>query len=152
MSDSSILLVEDSADDVFFMQRAWRNAGIAHSLNVVTDGQQALNYISGAGEFSDRSKFPLPAIILLDLKLPLVLGMDVLRWVKNQPALKSIVVIVLTSSTEQAEVDRAYRLGANSYLVKPPQTRDLADLVNDFKRYWLAQAKLPSSRESHAVV
>src|SRR4051812_33398951 len=89
-------------------------------LQIVTDGQRALDYLSGAGEFSDRQKFPLPFIVFLDLKLPYIHGFEVLAWMRLHPELNRLVVVVLTSSPEEKDHERAYSLGARSYLVKPP--------------------------------
>jgi CheY-like chemotaxis protein len=134
---SAILLVEDNEDDIFLMKRALKNAGIINALHVVEDGQQAIDYLSGAGEYSDRGAHPLPALVFLDLKLPIKRGLEVLAWIKDQPELETLVVIVLTSSNEPPDVKEAYRLGANSYIVKPPTASQLLDLAKAFKWYWL---------------
>lgn len=132
-----ILLVEDNEDDVFLMRRALKSAGIVNALQVVEDGQQAIDYLSGTGEYADRGKFPLPAIVFLDLKLPIKGGFDVLEWVRKQNDLEALVVVVLTSSNEPSDLKNAYRLGANSYVVKPPTSTQLLDLAKAFKWYWL---------------
>jgi CheY-like chemotaxis protein len=119
------------------MKRALKGARVANPLHVVEDGQDAVDYLAGAGKFSDRSRYPLPAIVFLDLKLPLVSGYDVLAWVRRQKELESVVVIVLTSSNEANDLQRCYSLGANSYLVKPPTPEQLEDLAKAFKWYWL---------------
>lgn len=136
-TSGTILLVEDNEDDVFLMKRALQTAGIVNPLHVVEDGQQALDYLSGKGIFADRLSHPLPAVIFLDLKLPLLLGLDVLSWIRSQPELASTVVVVLTSSNEPSDLKEAYRLGANSYVVKPPTADQLLDLAKAFKWYWL---------------
>ena len=143
MSDvfgTSILLVEDNEDDVFVMKRALKLAQITNPLQIATDGQMAVDYLSGAGEFADREKYPLPFIVFLDLKLPYVHGFEVLAWMRRQPQLDSIVVIVLTSSAEERDHQRAYYLGARSYLVKPPTPDAIKDVFNSLKNYWLAKA------------
>ena len=132
-----VLLVEDDEDDVFFMQRAFKSAKILNPLNVATDGAKAIDYLSGAGMYADRSAWPIPGLILLDLKLPLVLGLDVLKWIRSIPEFKSIIIVVLTSSKEDADVEKAYRLGANSYLVKPPDSDKLQEMVVRIKEYWM---------------
>lgn len=137
---STILLVEDNEDDVFAMKRALAHGRIMNPLQVVTDGQQALDYLSGAGEYADRKCFPLPFIVFLDLKLPYVHGFEVLTWMRQQPALSSIVVVVLTSSAEHKDQDRAYTLGARSYLVKPPTPEGLIDILDSLESYWLSKA------------
>ncbi|MDB6055858.1 MAG: putative response regulator, CheY [Verrucomicrobiales bacterium] len=137
ITNAVILLVEDNEDDIFLMRRALKSAGIINQLSVVEDGQQAVDYLSGINAFTDRQLHPLPAVVFLDLKLPLKMGMDVLKWIKQQPHLKSLVVVVLTSSNESIDVKEAYRLGANSYVIKPPTPEQLLDLAKAFKWYWL---------------
>src|SRR5689334_15264869 len=133
----AILLVEDSEDDVFLMQRALKGAGITNPLYVVEDGQEAIEYLSGIGKYSDRDENPIPAIVFLDLKLPIKGGFDVLQWIRDNPELKSLVVVVLTSSNEPSDLKRAYGLGANSYVVKPPTATQLLELAKAFKWFWL---------------
>jgi CheY-like chemotaxis protein len=133
----AILLVEDNEDDVFLMKRALKSAGIMNPLYVVDDGQQAVDYLSGSGAYADRATFPMPAIVFLDLKLPLKNGLDVLQWIRRNPEHEGLVVLVLTSSNEPTDLKRAYALGANSYLVKPPTAEQLIDLAKAFKWYWL---------------
>lgn len=133
----TILLVEDNEDDVFAMKRALRHAHITNPLQVVTDGQQALDYLSGTGMYTDRTRFPLPFLVFLDLKLPYVQGFEILSWLREQPALQSIVVVVLTSSAEFRDQDKSYALGARTYLVKPPTPQSLAAVVSSLDSYWL---------------
>jgi CheY-like chemotaxis protein len=134
--ERTILLVEDNEDDIFFMQRAFKQVGITNPIRVVEDGQAALDYLEGKGQFTDRDKFPFPYLILLDLKLPKVMGLDVLKRIRTNPALPSFLVVVLTSSSEQSDVQRAYRLGANSYLIKPANAERLVNLVKCLGEYW----------------
>lgn len=136
-TSGAILLVEDNEDDVFLMQRALKGAGIINKLYVAEDGRQAVDYLSGNGEYSDRAVHPLPSVVFLDLKLPMMRGHDVLAWIRQQPQLKDLVVVVLTSSSEPTDLKEAYRLGANSYVVKPPTADQLLDLAKAFKWYWL---------------
>lgn len=144
MSSYCILQVEDDPNDVFFMERAFKAAGITHPLRVVRDGQAAIDYLSGAGEFSDRAQWPLPCLILLDLKLPLRDGFEVLAWIRQQPQLQLIPVIVLTSSAREADVDQACLLGANSFLVKPSDLKERAELARALNEYWLRHNRMPS--------
>jgi len=130
-------LVEDNEDDVFLMKRALKAAAISNALQVVEDGQQAVDYLSGEGAFADRDAHPIPAIVFLDLKLPLKGGLEVLDWIRSQEALEGVVVVVLTSSSEPSDLRRAYALGANSYVVKPPSAQQLVEMAKAFKWYWL---------------
>jgi CheY-like chemotaxis protein len=139
-----VLLVEDDPDDVFFLQRAFDKAGRGADLRVVRDGDEALAYLSGTGAFADRSLFPLPSLILLDLKLPRKSGFEVLEWCRRKSGLSRIPVVVLTSSQSQADVARAYDLGANSYLVKPLDTAAQAEMVRSVCEFW-AGFNRPSS-------
>jgi len=137
----TILLVEDDEDDVFAMRRALKLAHVSNHLEVVADGQQALDYLSGTGGYSDRANHPLPFIIFLDLKLPYLDGFEILSWIRQQPALESIAVVVLTGSAEIRDKDRAYALGARSYLTKPPATDVLHEVFDSLKSYWVSKGR-----------
>ena len=137
-----VLLVEDNEDDIFFMQRAFRLSGIENALMVAQDGQQALDYLKAKGAFADRSRFPLPCIVLLDLQLPLVKGLDVLKWMRSKHEFQTLLVVIVTSSREARDIDSAYRLGANSFLVKPPDEPGLREMVDGIKLYWLTLNQL----------
>jgi len=135
--DRTILLVEDDENDVFFFQRGAKLAGLINPLQVAQNGRQAIHYLGGTGEYSDRAQFPLPCLVLLDLKLPHVMVLDVLKWIRNQPELKTVIVVVFTSSKLPPDISKAYFLGANSYLVKPSSPAELPELVRMIKSYWL---------------
>ena len=137
-----ILLVEDEEGDVFFMQLAMKNAGVPNPIQVASDGQQAIDYFQGARKFSNREEFPLPCLVLLDLKLPRVMGLDVLKWIRQQPEV-STTVVILTSSREEADIATAYRLGANGYLVKPAEVSQLTDMAKSIKDFWLTHNTPP---------
>jgi CheY-like chemotaxis protein len=126
---ATLLLVEDNEDDIFMMRRAMRIGQVANPLQVVTDGQCALDYLSGSGEYGDRDRYPLPAVVFLDLKLPYVDGFEILSWLGGQPSLSSIIVVVLTSSAEVRDRQKAEALGAKSYLVKPPSAESVNDVL-----------------------
>ena len=128
-STDTILLVEDNEDDVFVMRRALQKAQITNPLQVANDGQEAIDYLAGNGQFVDRALFPLPAITFLDLKLPYFTGFEVLEWIRQQPALPPLNIIILSSSNEQRDVARARELGAQSYLVKPPTPDRLKEIL-----------------------
>jgi CheY-like chemotaxis protein len=142
MTDT-ILLIEDSEDDVFFMERALKLAGGKTSLKVAKDGQMAVDYLGGAREYADRKEYPLPSLVLLDLKLPKVPGLEVLRWIRSKPELQTMPVIILTSSGERADLERGYRLGANSFMVKPSEADDLLGLAKCLSDYWFKYNVLP---------
>src|SRR5262249_50156824 len=123
--DEIILLVEDDEDDQFFMKVALDKAGIRDPLQIANDGREAISYLAGDGAFSDRTLFPLPTIIFLDLKMPYVNGFGVLEWLRTRGnEFSSTPVVVLTSSPEERDQTHAYELGARSYLLKPP-TREM---------------------------
>src|SRR5215475_4834342 len=139
MSKLPILLVEDNENDILFLNMALEQAGVTNPVHVAKDGQEAIAYLSGTGQHSDRVKFPLPYLLLLDLKLPQVMGLDVLKWLRHRPEFDSTVVVVLTSSADPADVDAAYRLRANAYLVKPSGLANLQVLAQAIKDFWLLQ-------------
>lgn len=138
ITTNSVLLVEDDPNDVFFFRRAMNKAGINNRVQVARDGQEAIDYLNGANGFADRAAFPLPDLILLDLKLPFVMGLDVLKWIRQQSDLPAIVVI-LSSSQESPDIAAAYRLGANGYLVKPADLSQLDATVRAINDYWFKQ-------------
>ena len=143
MSIHPILLVEDLEADAFLLQYAFRSAEITTPLQIVTDGQMAIDYLVGAGKFSDRAQFPLPALVLLDLKLPYVMGMEVLAWIRQQPTLKRLIVIILSASVNEGDIAQAYELGVNAFLVKPSDLDTLTDMCKALKHFWLTHNKSP---------
>ena len=138
MSRATILHVEDDSNDALLFQHACRRAGMDVNLQVVADGEQALSYLKGADQFNNREAHPFPNLVVLDLKLPRVNGFDVLAWMRNENELRRLPVIVLTSSSHQSDVERAYDLGANSFLVKPLAVEALIDLAKGINQYWLS--------------
>jgi CheY-like chemotaxis protein len=132
-----ILLIEDNRMDVELTLNAFKEARIANTIQVARNGQEGLDYLFGRGEFADRQKYPLPYLILLDLKMPRVDGFEVLRQVKAAPILKRIPVIILTSSKEEGDRALSYDTGANSYLVKPVSFEGFAEVVRQINGYWL---------------
>ena len=141
---STILLVEDSPDDVFFMKRALKVAGATQQLQVAEDGEMALDYLAGRGAFANRAEYPMPGLVLLDLRLPRVPGFDVLKWIRQNAGLQCLPIIVLTSSKEDRDMQRAYALGANSFLVKPSDSNALAAMVKSMIEYWTGFNATPS--------
>ena len=118
---SVFLLVEDDENDAFFMERAFQDAGLKNPLRIVTNGDQAIDYLSGTGDFADRNRYPLPDMVFLDLKMPGRDGFDVLAWMRREKNVQ-VPVAILTSSPEEIDRKRARELGADCYLLKPPTT------------------------------
>src|SRR5580765_1358416 len=147
LNDRIILLADDDPNDVLLIQRAFQKAGLSNALRTVDDGDAAIKYLSGKGVYADRDKYPLPFLLLLDLKMPGTDGFEVLEWLRNEPQLKRLLVVVLTSSNLQADVDRAYELGANSYLVKPVEFEEMVNLIQRFEAYWTEINRTPSVSE-----
>lgn len=138
MNDAAtILLVEDNPDDAELIAYAFDKVGVLNPLVRLADGDAAVDYLGGTGTYSDRLHHPLPALILLDLKLPKRSGFEVLAFVRAQKTTHNTIVVVLTSSNQQADVDRVYDLGANSYLIKPVSRDRLIELVRSLDAYWL---------------
>jgi CheY-like chemotaxis protein len=131
-----IMLVEGTTDDVLLTRRAIKKAGMQASLAVVGDGDAAVSYLQGDGAYANRQAFPVPALILLDLKLPRRSGLEVLQWMRSRPALAMIPVVVLTSSAEDADIRQAYELGTNSYLQKPLAFNELVRMLGALDLYW----------------
>ncbi len=137
------LLVEDDEDQITLIHRAFQKANILNPLQVARSGQEAMVYLEGAGPFTNRDEFPLPKLILLDLKMPGISGFDVLRWLRQHPELRAIRVVVLTASSEIKDVNLAYQLGANSFLVKPVDFDDFVRLTQAIQGYWIWLSKAP---------
>jgi CheY-like chemotaxis protein len=140
----SILLAEDDENDVFFVERAFKQAQINNPLNRVCDGEDAIAYLKGDGIYAQREKYPLPYLLLADLKMPRKNGFEVIQWVRQQTGLRRLPIVVLTSSREGPDIDRAYELGANTYLVKPVKFEGLLDLMKGLNLYWQILAEKPT--------
>jgi CheY-like chemotaxis protein len=134
---SSILLAEDDDNDVFFLKRAFKDAGIENPLYVARDGQEAIDCLGGAGKFSDRTQYPVPTLLICDLKMPRRTGMEVLEWKRVQQVIHCVPTIVLSSSAHRHDIERAYRLGANAFVVKPPSMEARLNLARVIKTFWL---------------
>lgn len=148
MSDQLvILLVEDSEEDILLMRRALLVANIVNPLQVVRSGEEALDYLSGTGRYTNRAEFPLPGIVLLDLKMPGTDGFEVLSWIRRSPDLGGLLVIVLTSSNHMDHVTRAYEIGANSFLVKPVIFEQFVSATMALN-YWLGLDRSADESES----
>lgn len=139
----AILVADDSAEDAFILRRAFEKAGTQVPLMFVKDGQELIHYLSGDEGYADRAAHPMPRLLLLDLKMPKMDGFDVLRWLQRQPELRRLVVTVLSSSDESRDVNLAYDLGANSYVVKPGSIDGYAKIVEKLRDYWLEVNRPP---------
>lgn len=136
-SNAPILLAEDDENDVFLFRRAFDRSGLTNPLIAVKDGQQAVDYLTGTGSYADRSSHPLPGLLLLDLKMPRMSGFDVLAWLSLQPSLKGLAVVVLSSSAQESDIQKARQLGADEYQVKPSQYEQLVAMIRNLHDRWL---------------
>ncbi len=139
----AILLADDDENDVMFLQRAFAQAEIANPLQVVHDGQAAIDYLAGIDGFADRTQFPLPCLVLLDLKMPKKTGMEALQWMRGQPNYRSIPVIMFSSSVHPAEIETAYQSGANAFVTKPSGAPERTELARLIKGFWLHFNQVP---------
>jgi CheY-like chemotaxis protein len=145
MNSTSILYVEDEEMDVVLLQHALAKAGIRNPLQTVKDGKQAKDYLAGDGPFADRKLHPFPGLVLLDLNLPYWSGFEVLEWIRQQPHLRRVPVIIFSSSSRPDDIARAYDAGANAYLVKPNALSDLTTLTLALRDFWLLHNRLPGA-------
>jgi CheY-like chemotaxis protein len=136
-SNAPILYAEDDENDAFLMRHAFNQAGIINPLLVVSDGNAAIEYLLGTGEYAERKEHPLPCLVLLDLKMRGRSGLDVLKWKQDQPWLSTLPVLMITSSSQERDIREAYALGANGYLLKPNTPDDLLSLAKAIKDFWL---------------
>jgi len=146
---SVILVVEDREDDIILLRKALSVAAVNNPLHFVRNGEEALAYLSGEGKYARRDEFPLPLLILLDLKLPGLSGFDVLAWIRQQEGIRALPVVVLTSSDQLSDVNRAYELGANSFFVKEFDFQNFVDVAKLLERYWLKMVKTPQSSRNN---
>src|SRR6185503_17814787 len=139
---TAILLVEDDDNDVILLRHAFKKAGIINPVRVASDGQQAIDYFKSATRVGSNGEFPLPCLVLLDLKLPYVMGLDVLRWIRKERG-TALPVIMLTASAEEEDIASAYSLGANGFLSKPSEASKLEGIVRAIRDFWLTHNTLP---------
>lgn len=139
----AVLIVEDEPDAVLLLQHAFTKAGVALAIQSVGDGEAAIAYLRGDGIYADRGSYPLPQLLLLDLKLPKRSGLQVLQWIRANEDLRTLPVVVLTSSKDRGDVKRAYEAGANSYLAKPTSLRLLTELARSIHDYWIVHNERP---------
>lgn len=143
MNDKSILLVEDNPDDEELTLRALRRGNIANEVSVVRDGSEALEFLFGSGKFEGRDTQRQPAVVLLDLKLPKLGGIEVLKKIREDPRTRTLPVVILTSSSEDEDMIRSYESGANSYVRKPVNFVEFTSAVSQLGLYWLILNRLP---------
>ncbi len=134
---TTILVADDDQNDVFFLRRAFQKSGVNHAVIAVSDGQQAIDYLQGEADYGDRARYPVPVLLLLDLKMPKVDGFDVLAWMKTRPELEGLPVVVLSSSSREDDIRRARTLGAAEYRVKPADFEELLLMAKDVANRWL---------------
>ncbi|MFA4932446.1 MAG: response regulator [Caldisericia bacterium] len=143
MSDKIILLVEDNPDDVALTLRALKKNNIANEVVVARDGEEALEYLTATGRYTGRTVADLPQVVLLDLKLPKVGGLEVLRAMRADPRTRLLPVVILTSSSEEPDIITSYQLGANSYIRKPVDFNQFVEAVRELGLYWLVLNQAP---------
>jgi CheY-like chemotaxis protein len=149
----SVLLVEDDLNDIFLVKRAFKMAHLSNPLQVVTDGQEAINYLKGETKYADRTIFPFPKLIVMDIKMPRRTGFEVLDWVKGHGGmLRRIPVVIVSSSDNPSDINRAYELGANAYMVKPVNFKDVEHLFESITQYWGLQCAKPELETVEGVV
>lgn len=140
---ATVLLIDDDPDDRFLAEQAWRQAGIKNPLRTIADGQEALDYFSGKGSYADRLHHPLPALLLLDIKIPGACGFDILRYIRGHEGLRLLPVIIFSASTSPLDVAEAYRVGANGFFLKPSSIHELVELMTALKNCWLRFNEFP---------
>ncbi len=140
----TILHVEDNANDVLLLQHAAEKVDVPFHLEAVSDGEQAISYLSGRGIFSERQRYPLPALILLDTKLPRQSGFAVLEWIRSNPELKQLPVVMWTSMAQEEDMKHAYEIGANSFVIKSLQFQQLVQQVQCIADHWLKCGEAPA--------
>lgn len=140
----SVLMVEDDLNDIFIVKRAFKMANIPTPLQVVTDGQEAISYLRGDGKYGDRDVFPLPKLIVMDIRMPRRTGFEVLEWAKtSEGPLRRIPIVIVSSSENPADINHAYELGANAYMVKPMNFRAVEHLFETITHYWGLECAKP---------
>lgn len=149
-NEFSVLLVEDDLNDIFLVKRAFKRAEIHNPLQVVTDGVEAIRYLQGEGKYADRQTYPLPRLIVMDIKMPRKTGFEVLEWIKADGILKRIPVVIVSSSDQTPDINKAYELGANAYMIKPVNFKSVENLFQSITHYWgLECAKPELEIEAH---
>ena len=142
----SILVADDDAQDAMLVRMAVKRAALGLRLETVNDGEEAIDYLMGRSTYADRDVYPFPSLMLLDLKMPRLNGFDVLEFVRGQPGLRQLPVVIFSSSDDPGDIRRAYDSGANSYLCKPHSNGDLSALLKALEDYWCKFNHFPPCR------
>lgn len=137
----SVLIAEDEDSDFFLLERALNQSGVALEIRRVRDGLEGLEYLSGKGAYANRSQFPIPQLLIIDLKMPRMTGLELLEWLRTHAEYRIIPTVVMSSSEQAADVRRAYELGANTYFLKPTDFKTLVDLCKNIGSYWRHSTK-----------
>lgn len=132
----SVLVADDSEDDVLLLQQAFKSLGLMRPLHIVSDGGELIEYLKGEGDYTDRSRFPYPDIVMLDLKMPAVSGLHVLEWIQQNPDFRVIPTIICSASSDVRDVKNAYCLGAHGYLCKPVDFNQFRQIIQNMLAYW----------------
>jgi CheY-like chemotaxis protein len=144
MIDQCILQIDDDPDDVFLLKSVFLQAGISNPIQLATDSESAISYLTQAASQGDKNRHPMPCLIMLDIKLQHKTGLEVLAWIRQQPSLKRLVVIMFSSSALPEDIDRAYDLGANSFIEKPVNYEQSLELARLLKGWWLTHNQFAS--------
>lgn len=140
----TILYVEDEDSDVYLLNHAFQEIGLQNPFTLVTDGEQAIRYLSAQEPYTDRDRYPWPCLIMLDLNVPRINGFEVLQWRRQHGPARKIPVVVFTSSSSQQDIERAYELGAAAYLIKQPNPEEWSRCVGAIRDFWLEQNTIPT--------
>ena len=147
-SEPVLLLVEDSGDDLRLLQRFFAKAGLRQPIRSVPDGVEAMSYLLGHRVYADRERYPQPNLLLIDINMPRVNGLELMSWLRTQPDFDHLIVVALSSSSDQQEINRAYQMGAHSYLLKPTAPDELESVIKAFCDYWIRSNCLPQREEA----
>ena len=139
----TVLLVEDDLNDIFLVKRAFKIARLETPLQVVTDGAEAIHYLKGDGRYADRHTYPIPKLIVMDIRMPRLSGFEVIEWIKQAGPLRRIPIVIVSSSDRPDDINRAYELGANAYMVKPVNLRAVEHLFESITHYWRLECATP---------
>lgn len=138
------MLVDDDSNDIVLMQHAFASVGLKNPVAILRDGEEAIRYLEGAGEFCDRTRHPIPCMMLIDFKMPKLDGIEVTRWVRDHPLFKKLIVIMISSSGLHPDIECAYEAGVNCYVTKPHDLDERINLIRGLKNWWLDRVEFPS--------